>query len=554
VAEIEIIETDVVVVGAGPVGMAIALDLAWRNVRVVVLETRHRNAPPSVKSNHVASRTMEIFRRLGVSEAVRNAGLPADYPNDVAYRTSFLGRELTRIDIPGRADRFSATEGPDAWWPTPEPPHRINQLYLEPVLFAAMESRPQVTVLNRTQFEAFTQDDEGVSVRAARLDGGDEVRINARYLVGCDGGRSPVRKAIGATLSGDAMLQRVQSSYIRAPSLRDLLEAKGGRPAWASFVTNPRRSGNVYAIDGWETWLVHVYLRDQDQDFDTTDRDEGIRQVLETPEDFEYELLGKEDWIGRRLIAGRFRDRRVFICGDAAHLWVPFAGYGMNAGIADGVNLSWVLAATLKGWADPGMLDAYEAERLPITGQVSHFAMNHAQQMARARGAIPEGLEADGPEGDQVRAAFGKTLYDLNVQQYCCAGLNFGYYYDRSPIIAYDGETPPPYSMGDFQPSTVPGARAPHLLLNFGRSLYDEFGPDYTLLRFDPSVDVAPLIDAAKAKGVPLKRLDVSPQSAGDAYSHKLLIARSDAHVAWRGDRVPEDSAALVERLRGAAH
>jgi 2-polyprenyl-6-methoxyphenol hydroxylase-like FAD-dependent oxidoreductase len=542
-------ETDVLIVGAGPVGLTLAIDLAWRGRSVTVLELRERGEPPSVKCNHVAARSMEIFRRLGVVQKLRNAGLPEDYPNDIAYRTTMIGRELTRIPIPCRRDRYTATGGPDTWWPTPELPARINQIYLEPILFEHAWATPGITIHNRTQFDRFTQDEDGVRVNAHRLDSGEELTFRARYLVGCDGGRSEVRHQIGARLEGDAVVQRVQSSYIRAPELLSLLTTE---PAWGNISLNPRRSGTVYAIDGRETWLIHNYLREDEADFESVDRDWAIRAILGVGATFEYEVISNEDWFGRRLMADHFRDRRVFICGDAAHLWVPYAGYGMNAGLADAANLAWLLAAQLDGWGDVAILDAYERERLPITEQVSYFAMDHAHAMAKQRKAVPVEVEAETPEGDAVRAAIGKAAYDLNVQQYAAAGLNFGYYYDNSPLIAYDSEPHPPYSMGDFTPSTVPGCRTPHVWLADGCSLYDALGPDYTILRFDPTVDVEPLLAAARTRGVPLKLLDVVPAEPAPVYTTALVLSRPDQHVAWRGDRLPNDPLALIDLVRGA--
>jgi 2-polyprenyl-6-methoxyphenol hydroxylase-like FAD-dependent oxidoreductase len=545
------LKADVVVVGAGPVGLTLAMDLAWRGVEVIVLEARPRGQPPNVKSNHVSARSMEIFRRLGVAGKVRDAGLPADYPNDIAYRTAFLGREITRIPIPSRANRYTAKGGPDTDWPTPEPPHRINQIYLEPVLFAHLEAMPNARILSATTLTDFAQFDEGVLARATDAQGG-AVEITCTYLAGCDGGRSGVRKAIGATLSGDVALQHVQSSYIRAPSLMPMLREAGGIPAWASFSLNPQQSGNVYAIDGRETWLVHVYLKPGVTDFDAVDRDQAIRTVLGVDSAFAYDLLSKEDWIGRRLIADRMRRDRVFICGDASHLWVPYAGYGMNAGIADAANLAWLLAARLAGWGAEGILAAYEAERLPITEQVSHFAMNHAHAMTKARETISSQIDAEGPAADAYRTSIARSIYDLNVQQYCCAGLNFGYYYERSPLILYDDEPAPPYAMGEFTPSTAPGARVPHFTLADGRSLYDACGHGYTLLRFDPTVDVTALQRTARIAGVPIDLLDVTAGSAPDVYRHRLLLARPDQHVAWRGDQIPADLEALINAIRGA--
>jgi 2-polyprenyl-6-methoxyphenol hydroxylase-like FAD-dependent oxidoreductase len=547
----EPLQADVVVVGAGPVGLTLAMDLAWRGIDVVVLESRRRGEPPSVRSNHVAARSMEIFRRLGVARKVRNAGLPADYPNDVVYRTSFLGRELARIKIPCRAERYTSTEGPDTGWPTPEPPHRINQIFLEPVLFDHLSSMPSARILSGTMLVDFEQGPDGVAAFAQETATAHEIEISCKFLIGCDGGRSMVRKKIGASLSGDAVLQHVQSSFIRAPALLGMLKAQDAAPAWGSFSLNPRQAGNVYAIDGKETWLVHVYLNVGVTDFEAVERDGAIRTVLGVDNTFEYELLSKEDWIGRRLMTDRARDNRVFICGDACHLWVPYAGYGMNAGIADAANLAWALSAHLEGWAGANMLTAYEAERLPITDQVSHFAMNHAHAMAKARKSIPPEIEADGPEGDVVRAMIGRLAYDLNVQQYCCAGLNFGYFYQDSPIIAYDGETPPPYTMGDFTPSTVPGARMPHAWLADGRSLYDALGQHYTLLRLDPRIDVSGLTTAAAAAAMPLTVLELSEAGLPEIIQHKLLLVRSDQHVAWRGNEPPADPAGLVEILRG---
>lgn len=545
----QIAQVDVLVVGAGPVGLTVAMDLARRGHQVLMVEMRAFKEPPSVKCNHVSARTMEQFRRLGVVDKLRNAGLPEDYPNDVVFRTAMTGMELTRIPIPGRSTRYTETVGPDAGWPTPEPPHRINQIYLEPILLEHAVSMPGITLLNRSQVTEVQQDAEGVDAKVTDLETGEERQVRATYLIGCDGGSSGVRKQIGAVLEGDAVIQRVQSTYIRAPGLKALLP---GKAAWCYYSVNPRRCGTVFAIDGEERWLVHNHLHPHELNFDAVDRDQSIRTILGVDHDFSYDVVSQEDWIGRRLVATRFRDRRVFIAGDAAHLWVPYAGYGMNAGIADGLNLTWLLSARLQGWGSDRMLDAYEAERQPITEQVSRFAMNHAQKMIKARGAVPPDIEAAGADGDAVRAEAGRAAYELNVQQFCCAGLNFGYYYDGSPLIAYDGEVPPAYEMGSFTVSTVPGCRVPHFWLNDGRSLYDAFGAGYTLLTNDAGIDVSGLLAAAQSAGMPLTVLDLSKEMAlPGVYAHALTMVRPDQHVVWRGKEVPRDCHGLVRLLTG---
>ncbi|MGZ3279890.1 MAG: FAD-dependent monooxygenase, partial [Caulobacteraceae bacterium] len=441
------------------------------------------------------------------------------------------------------------TSGPDGWWPTPEPPHRVNQIFLEPVLFRNAQAARGVTILNRTEFTGFEQDEAGVSAQADDLDSGEAVVVRARYLVGCEGGRSLVRRTIGARLVGDEVIQRVQSSYIRAPGLYERITKPD---AWMSYLYSAERAGNLVAIDGRETWLIHNYLLPEEEGFEAVDRDRCIRALLGVGPELDYELLGKEDWIGRRMVADRFRSGRAFICGDAAHLWVPYAGYGMNAGIADAMNLSWMLAAHLKGWAPESVLDAHEKERQPITEQVSRFAMKHAERAIRERTSVPPDLEDATPEGEAARRRVGEAAYALHVQQFACAGLNYGYFYDRSPIIAYDGEAPPTYSMYDYTPSTAPGCRTPHFWLRDGRSLYDALGPDYTLLRFDPHTDVSGLVEAAARARTPLQVLDVDAADIPDAYRHKLLLSRPDRHVAWRADQPPADPDGLIDLIRGA--
>ena len=537
--------------GGGPVGMTLAMDLAWRGIEVTVVERRGAGESPEPKCNHVSARSMEIYRRLGVATKLRSVGLPEDHPHDISCRTAFTGIEFARIHIPCRRDRFTDKSGPDGGWPTPEPPHRCNQIFLEPALFEHAARFPRIRILNRTEIESFEQSDDQVVAVARNLDTGYVTRIACRFLVGCDGAKSMVRRAIGARLGGDAVIQKVQATFIRAP---DLIRLEAQEHSWMTNVVNPRRRGNVIAIDGRERWMIFNYLKPDEPDFDAVDRDWAIRAILGVGPEFRYEILSKEDWYGRRLIADKLRESRVFIAGDAAHIWVPYAGYGMNAGVADATNLSWLLAAHLNGWAPADILDAYEAERGPITEQVSRFAMAHAHKEIGRRGAVPAAIESSGPEGDRARAEAGRIWYDINVHQYCCGGLNFGTYYDASPIIAYDGTAHPAFSMSGFKPSTVPGCRTPHVWLSDGRSLYDAMGPEFTLLRLDSALDVTHLVAAARERNVPLDVVDLESAENTEVYTTKLVLSRPDQHVAWRSDACPADSLALVDLIRGAGH
>ena len=544
------IRTSVLIVGGGPVGTTLALDLAWRGIDVVVAERRPANAEPSVKCGQISARSMEVFRRLGVADKLRGAGLPADYPNDIVSATSVLGTELSRVPIPARGVRGSAAAtGPDTLWATPEHTHRVNQKFFEPVLFAHLAAQSRVRILNRAEVDSFAQHEHGVSATARDLGSGGQISIDCSYLVGCDGASSMVRKAIGAELSGTPVLQHAQSNYIRAPALRKSLP---GKPAWLYFSLNPRRCGVTMAVDGHETWNVQNYSYPGEADLAAVDRDWAIRMILGVGPDFRFEVLSTEDWVARRLVADRFQDRRVFICGDAAHLWIPLGGYGMNAGIADAANLAWKLAGVLDGWASPEILDAYHAERQPITDQVSRLITDVARRVMLQRDGITADIERQDSVGDATRARIGREAYELDVEQQCCGGLNFGYYYDRSPIIAYDGEQQPAYTMGTFASSTVPGCRAPHFRLEGRRSLYDALGPAYTLLRFDPTTPVTGLVEAAAYRRVPLTVLDVQPPEAYDLYRRRLVLVRPDQHVAWRGDEEPAAPLALIDIVRGA--
>lgn len=538
------------IVGAGPVGMTLALDLAQRGVDVILVEQRGRDEEPRKRCNHIAARSLEIFRQLGIASEIRDAGLPADYPQDVAYVTSLTGYELTRIRIPARQDRFTSSGYADSGWPTPEPPHRCNQTYWEPILQRHVLQSPRITVLYDTVVEEVDQDENGVSAVCRSLVTGDSLSLEADYLVGCDGGTSLVRKTIGANFEGQSVISGTRSIYIRSNEV-NAVRTVGA--AWMTWFVNPSAFGCMVAMNGTDLWGFHFFLPAGPPAFDRVDPVKSVRAAM--GREFDFEIVSTDDWFGRRLVADRFHDRRIFICGDAAHIWIPMAGYGMNAGIADAMNLSWMLGAVVNGWGEPGLLEAYEAERQPVTEQVSQQVMRIALENLDTdlvRNVPPELLD-EGPEGEALRARVGRVMYDANVGQFACLGLNFGTFYDRSPVVAYDGEEAPPYGLSSYTPTTVPGCRTPHVWLDDGTSLYDAMGTGYTLLRLDPSIDVSALQAAAARRRVPLELLDLSPSEAGDIYRHKLVLSRPDQHVAWRGDAPPEDPVALIDLIRGAS-
>lgn len=541
-----VIETEVIIVGGGPVGLVAAADLHFRGIKSVVIEQRSFLEAPNVKCNHVSARTMERFRQLGFAQQVREAGLPGDYPQDVSFRTTMAGAELTRIPIPARANRYSSHYGPDTSWATSEPPHRINQTFLEPIMMEYVAGLSNVTLLNDRTYVDFVEGAEGVEVYATNNDGTEPITVRGSYMIGADGGKSRVRKQIGSKLSGDAVLSNVQSTCIRARGLYDLMD---GERAWGYYTFNPRRNGHIYAIDGEEVFLVHTYLTLEEAETGSVDRDWAIRTILGVDEAFEYEVISEEDWVARRLVADTFRSGRVFLAGDACHLWVPYAGYGMNAGIADVLNLTWLLGAHLNGWADPAILSAYEAERRPITEQVSKFVMSHQQKIAQED--VPLEIEDDSAAGEWAREQLGRRAFDLNVQQFAAQGLNFGYFYENSPIISYDGQEAPPFDMGTYAPSTVPGCRAPHFWLADDVSVYDKLGPAYTVIALENTRGIEPVLSAAEAAGVPIAVITVNSRLVPEEYVTKFTLVRQDQHVVWRGAAAPDSPEELIAYLRG---
>lgn len=547
-------ETQVVVVGAGPVGLTTAMELAKRGINVVVVESRSEDDPADAKCNTISARTMEIFRQLGVAEQARACGLTEDYPTDVVYATAANGEEITRIVMPSRNERLSpdglnAPGFPDSHWETPEPVVRASQFYLNPILFEHAKTFDGINLLTETTFLSYEDHGDGVSA-SCRAKDGEPLTIQCRYLIGCDGASSAVRKGMGVKLEGDDEISKMRTTLVRCPEIKQLLAA---RPGWMTWVMNPRVTGVIIAIDGDELWLLHRGVR-MDAGFDSIDQDQSIRDLLGVGQNFSWDAVHHQDWTARRMIAVRFRQNNVFICGDAAHIWVPFAGYGMNAGIADANNLSWMMAAVLNGQADELLLDAHERERHPITEQVSKFAMNKAleYQAAVQQRNIPKLIESRSFLGRLLRNRIGRRMYGMNLPQFACQGLNFGYYYEDSPIIHYDGEAPPEYEMGHATASTVPGCRLPHFWVSPGLSIYDELGPVYTLLCFNGAKAEEPFAGAFAAAGLPLKVLAVDSQPS--AYDRNYVLARTDQHVAWRGDVLPADAQAFVARCGGRAN
>ena len=537
----------VAIVGGGPSGLILAIELGRRGVPCILLE--EDATPPTLpKANATTSRTMEHYRRLGFAAEIRALGLPEDYPQDIAYFTRYTRHELARLPGRSRREALAAREGPDSRWPTPEPLHRVQQMYIEAILKRQAERWPAADVRFGWQARALAQSEEGVTLEAEELASGRTERIEADYAVGCDGPRSLVRAALGIAYEGmsreerDFMGGKMLAVYIRSSALYHLAPR-----AWQYWAMNREQRALLNAIDGRELWVMHVQLPRAGADAAVYARESLLRA---TGRECRFEILGIAEWTaGFTLVAERFGSGRVFIAGDAAHLFTPTGGQGYNTSVDDASNLGWKLAAACQSWGGPALLASYERERRPIALRNTRFARAMAESIGRID--LPTDLEDDSAAGAAARAALGERLLRHAATEFDIPGIHLGVFYADSPIVVPDGTPPPADDWHRYTPDAIPGARAPHVWLDDGVSIFDRFGRDFTLLRFDPSVDVRSIEAAARRHRAPLEIVDVSSDEARDLYARDLALVRPDHHVAWRGNAPPDDAGALLARALG---
>lgn len=544
--------TDVAIIGGGPAGLMLAIELGCRGIDCVVLE-EDVAAPDFPKANATSSRTMEHYRRRGFSKQIRALGLEPDHPQDVVYCTTLSGRELTRFAIPSRNEALNRTSFGDYGeesWPTPELPHRSQQMFIEPVLRQQALQHKSVKLMLGWQAGAIAMDSAGVTIDAHHTVSNDEMQLRARYVVGCDGPRSMVRKTCGIRYSGQSEEVRdffggqMLSVFFTSDILYDVL---GNKRAWQYWAVNAVQRGLLIAIDGVDKFLFCLQLQ-PGQTRESVDYESAMFKAIGAT--FDYKLIAVEPWnAGFTLVADNFSKGRAFIAGDAAHLFTPTGGMGYNTSVDDAVNLGWKLAAVVQGWAGESLLDSYEAERKPIGHRNTTFARGMADSIGSIK--VPPNVDENTPEAEEVRRKMGAALAQHVRNEFNIPGLQLGLRYEGSPVVAAEADAQTPDQPNTYIPTARPGARAPHVWLG-DQSIFDLFGRDFTLLSFTGDDQAAARADAARwaaeaaALGMPLEVLYCDSLVARQLYSADCVLIRPDHHVAWRGAQGADAGAVLA--------
>jgi len=522
-------DCDVLVVGAGPVGLAVAIELGMQDVRVRVVERNIRGGvAPRAKTSNVRTRT--LLRRWGIADRLaEESPMGVTYPNDVMFVTRLSGHLLAHFK-----NAFNAAPVRSPLYP--EHAQWVPQYTLEAVLLEHARTLPSVEVSFDVAFVSADQHGEGV-VSILQDGAGKQSKIRSQYVVGADGARSTVREVIGAKMEGRYGLSRNSNIIFRAPGLA---QANPKGEAIMYWQMSADGASIVGPMDRGDVWFFGAGVREGEPPLS---HDEIKARIAKTTGiDLPYEILSADEWVASQLLADRYRSGRIFLAGDACHIHPPFGGYGMNMGISDGVDLGWKLTAVLKGWGSPALLDSYETERRPVHQAVIDEAVaNHAVLGGQL---YIDGLEDDTPEGEALRKAVGERILAAKAREFHTLGTVLGLGYEKSPLNTPDGSRRPGSKGQVYRPSARPGQIAPHAWLPDGRSLYDLFGFGFALIVADSASEaqVCRAEQGARELGVPLQIVRPQGVPVKALYKADLTLVRPDQYVAWRGAEWSEEA------------
>ena len=527
-------DSQVIIVGAGPVGLTFAIALSHLGVQCILLE--RNDAPAGLpKMERCNARTMEIYRRLGIVDEVRAAGLPAECPMDVFVVTSLLEEPILRLPYGSVKDCKEDIAAHNDGTRTLEPYQLISQYTLEPLLKKIAESDSNIDVRFGNEFIRFEDCGDTVIAHVKRSDGTGK-SITGDYLVGCDGGGSTVRKQLGIKLAGEGDMLTMCQALFRCDDLYERIPIGKGR----HYHVCDDQSGFIIVQDDTKHFTLHAVVEDE------SEMPKLFEKIVAMPIDYETLYIGR--WTQRLLVADRYGAGRVFIAGDAAHLMIPTGGLGMNSGVGDVLDLAWKLQGTLEGWGGENLLSSYDIERRQI-GARNVAASGRANAGRRKwRLAWRPQIRDKTPEGAEIRANVAEIANKEQRKTNEILGIEAGYRYMDSPLVWPESDEGPDANNPEYVPTTWPGFRLPHVWLEDGSAIHDHLGQGYTLLRFDNDrVDMSGLVSEFAKFGAPLEVISFDDPHAVKVYEgYEFFLLRPDLHIVWRGNDVPPDSKILA--------
>lgn len=522
----------VLIAGGGPTGLVLAAELSRHGVASVLAE---RNPATTVfpKMDITNSTSMELLRRLGVDEELRAAGVAPGHCFDVIFAAGLDGPVHGRWRLPSvdeqRAELAAAADGsrPGQPW------QRCSQAKFEALMMKRAHADDLIDVRQGWRVESF--DDDGAGVVGELRDGdGDTITVRADYLVGCDGASSTVRAALGIDMQGFGEFTNIALVHFRS---RDLANLHALGPFWHIFTST---GATLIAQDEIETWTMHQDLGPDLPDGDPIgDPSRFVAESLGRPIAID-EVLATSVWRPTALLADSYGRGRVLLAGDAAHTMIPTGGYGMNTGVADAVNLGWKLAAVLQGWGGPALLDSYEYERRRAGEQSQQACIQNALVHLTYRGMVNADLVAeDSAAGAAHRDEIARHLADDGEN--LSLGVERDVRYDGSPVVVPDGSAAPAWERRTYVPTVRPGHFAPNVAMGRGRSLFDRFGPGFTLVdALGDEGEAARILDEAARLGIPVTLVSLREPDLAALYGHRLTLVRPDLHIGWSGTTVAD--------------
>ncbi len=527
------LQTDVLIVGGGPVGLALALELRYQNIPCILIE-QSDGSVNDPKVSTIGPRSMELCRRWGIAQSIREVGFPADHTQDIAWVTAVGGYEIFRVEFAASEARLQPTY-------TPEPDQVCPQNEFTPVFLNALQQDLTHPLLLSSRLDQFEQTDTGITAQVTNLVNQQTQSIQAQYLVACDGARSSIRQACGVGSQKYHETSVFQSVVFRAPQLAAQL---GDRNAMVFYLVNPTIQEPLRAVDGKGQYRL---ILKPHPDGTSRDPQDAIQAAvaIDTP----IEIVSNVPWRLSHRVVEQYRQGRIFFAGDAAHTLSPSGGFGMNTGIGDALDLGWKLAATLQGWAGQDLLDTYETERRPIA--VRNLEEANANLQRTQNRVIPPVITSDSPEGAEMRKQMAMGMERSNVRrEFDAPGVHLGFRYESSAIASEPN--PPTGNPFEWQQTSYPGCRAPHAWLEPGKSTLDLFGQGFVLMSFQDD----PLCEQFKSvfqnRGIPLTVHQIDRPEIAELYERSQVLVRPDGHVAWRSDRLPEHPELLIDQVRGS--